>query len=579
MFKKITTIFLGLCMLAIGAVFSTSCDTTKYYTVTFELNGGVVEGKDLTNGVSFAENSVITFAEYTPTKQDHRFDGWVSGNTVYSSSATYTVTGDVTFTAQWVDEIAEQLETSKETSKTTLESYVTLTDYRTAQQSEVTNAIAAGKQAIDNATTVSEVESALASAKTVIDAIKTDAQLTAEELAAALAQVKASATLELENYADLSKYEAAEQAEISLIVSAYKTTIAEANEVSLVEKALKEAKEAIDNVETAAAKEAKKPTITTSFEDGQVFTSTRATLDVIAKDYTGNKLSYSKVIVKVNGNEASVNWDDHIKTSYNFIFVEGANVIEITAVSGNYTTVKVYNVTCDLDKATTITVSIEAFSVGIGYIVAPVNFELNQENLSDMATEYGYNSAEEFEEVISMAHVLDYVLKINGFEMTYSGSLESTWNGFYMSSISGVDTSYIEVPEVLVEALELNGYSVDPYVYEDGTLCEFDVTWGSGWMYTVNGTFPNIPFCDFVPQDGDVMRVQFTLAYGSDIGDWGFMGEPFFEIVNRDDLTKLVAKANELGVNVDEAVEVLSTFGVTQDDLDIAYANLEGLLN
>ena len=731
MLKKFTTILLSILMLLVGAIGLTACEDIPqdtYYIVTFELNGGSVEDKDLSNGISVKENTVINFSEYVPTKTDYSFDGWLLGETLYTSTDTFTVTEDVTFSAQWTDlvaqalasakttakasletyvnaedyrqaqqeevataiangknaienaidvagvetalanakgviddiktdaeltaeETAQALATAKTTAKTTLETYVNAEDYRQAQQEELATAIANGKNAIENATDVAGVETALANAKGVIDDIKTDAELTAEETAQALATAKTTAktTLEtyvnaedyrqaqqeelataiangknaidnatdvagvetaladaktvideiktnaeltaeeetlatakttakasLETYVNASEYREAQQEEIATAIANGKNAIDNATDVAGVETALANAKATIDALETDAQITAKEPTIETAFTNGQVFTNTRATLDVVGRKANGDKLSASKVTVMVNGEKASVNWDDNVKASYNFVFVEGENTIVITAVDGSYTKTVTYVVTCDLEKAATITVSIEAFTVGLGYLVEPIEFELNNTNLSAMAEYYGKNSVEEFKEVLSMAHVLDYVLYLNGYEMSYQGALESTYNGFYMSSISGIaDTSTIVVPVELYEVLEENGYYPEEYVYDEGTLCEFDVTWGSGWMYMVNGVFPNVPFCDYVPQDGDVMRVQFTLAYGSDIGDWGIMGEPFFDVVDREPLTKLIAKALALDIDVSEAVEVISTFGVTQEELDAACQTLE----
>jgi len=470
---------------------------------------------------------------------------------------------------------AEELASAKQTAKTALAGYAKAEDYREAQKTVLSSAITNGNNAIDAATDITAVNTALANAKAAIDEIKTDAELTAEELLAA----KSAAKITLESYKNSADYRDAQKAELQSTIANGKAAIDAATDVGGVERELASAKATMDAIETDAEITAKEPTITTPFDAGTVFTSARATLDVFVKDATGNKLSASKVTVTVNGEAATINWDDTVKTSYNFVFVEGENTVVITATDGKYTKVKTYTVICDLSKPTTVTVSIEAFSVGIGYIVAPVDFELNNDNLSAMATHYGYDSVDTFKEKLSMAHVLDYVLYINGYTMSYSGSLESTYNGFYMSSISGVDTSYIEVPEELVEALEMNGYFVDPVVCEDGTLCEFDVTWGSGWMYMVNNSFPNVPFCDYVPQDGDVMRVQFTLAYGADLGDWGMMGEPFFEAVDRDPLTKLIAKATEIGVDTEDAITVVSTFGITQDELDAACVELQAAIN
>ena len=471
---------------------------------------------------------------------------------------------------------AEELASAKQVAKNALAAYANADDYREAQKTELSLAITSGNNAIDAASDITAVNTALANAKAVIDGIKTDAEFTAEELAAA----KTAAKTTLESYKNANDYREAQKIELQSAITNGKNAIDNATDKAGVEAALANAKSAIDAIETDAEITAKEPTISTPFDSNTLLTSARATLDVYAKDAQGNKLPMSKVTVTVNGEVASVNWDDHIKTSYNFVFVEGENTVVITATDGTYTKVKTYTVICDLTKPTTVTVSIEAFSVGLGYLVAPVDFELNDQNLSDMAEHYGYESAEAFKEKLSMAHILDYVLYTYGLEMDYQGSLESTWNGFYMSSISGIPDTTISVPEELAEALEMNGYYIDEYVSDEGTLCEFDVTWGSGWMYTVNGAFPNIPFCDYVPQDGDVMRVQFTLAYGSDIGDWGFMGEPFFELVDRDTITKLIAKAISLDViDVQDAIAVVSTFGVTQDELDAACAELEAAIN
>jgi hypothetical protein len=234
-------------------------------------------------------------------------------------------------------------------------------------------------------------------------------------------------------------------------------------------------------------------------------------------------------------------------------------------------------------KSTRVKVGIKSAATRVQqYAYRTVKNEYSHIKLTDASFDKVYTmerKVAEMKEKLSMAHCLDYALYTHGMSMSYQGSLESTWNGFYMSSVSGVDTSYLEVPAVLQEALEMNGFYPDPFVYEEGTLCEFDVTWGSGWMYVVNNSFPNIPFCDYVPQDGDVMRVQFTLAYGADIGDWGMMGEPYFETVDRDELTALIADAIEAGVDYSNAFEVVSTFGVTQEELNAAVEELKEQLS
>lgn len=77
--------------------------------------------------------------------------------------------------------IAAALTKVKEDSKKALESYKNASDYREAQQEELSKTIAAGKAAIDVAADEVGVSSALASAKAEIDKIKTNAQMTLEE--------------------------------------------------------------------------------------------------------------------------------------------------------------------------------------------------------------------------------------------------------------------------------------------------------------------------------------------------------------------------------------------------------------
>ena len=180
-------------------------------------------------------------------------------------------------------------------------------------------------------------------------------------------------------------------------------------------------------------------------------------------------------------------------------------------------------------------------------------------------------------EALTAAYVLDYVLTIHGLTMDYQGNLYSG-GGFYMSSMSGRDSSNIAVHEVLYDKLSENGYYVEEAPYEEGTLGEFDFTYGSGWMYAVNGTFANVGFCDFIPQNGDVMRIQFTLAYGADVGST-MVGDLWFETVNRDELTTLIAQALEADVDVTAAMETVSKMDVTQDELDAACTALRTALS
>lgn len=476
---------------------------------------------------------------------------------------------------------AASLAEAKTIAKTALDSYASADNYRNAEKALLAAAIADGKTAIDAAIDKAGVEAALAGAKAAIDEIPTDAELTAAEeqaAAEALATAKAVAKTALDNYANAGDYRDEQKAELAAAIEAGKASIDAAADTAAVDAAVAAAKLAIDAIETDAEMTAKSPTITSTVTDGKTYTNTKATVDVWVKDANGAKLNASKVTVTVNGVPATINWDDNEKTSYNLVFEAGENTVVITARDGNYSTTVTYTVSCDLTKPTTITVSVEGFTVGKGYFVAPFKLAFDDETLSEMADMYGYSSAAEMKENLTAAYALDYTLQIHGLAMGYDGDL-CAGGSFYMSYVSGLDTSGIAVPDTLQEKLDENGYSVDPEgINEEGTFSEFDITWGSGWMYMINNVGPNVGFCDYVPQDGDVMRVQYVLGYGSDIGI-PMVGECWFETVDRDELTELIAEAIEQGVDYSEAFAVVSAFGITQDDLDAAAEALSAELD
>ena len=96
---------------------------------------------------------------------------------------------------------ALELAQARADAKDALAAYKNAADYRPAQQTELTNAINDGNDAIDAAASTDDVATALANAKAAIDAIKTDAQLTAEEQLAT-AKTTATNTVNAVNAAD-----------------------------------------------------------------------------------------------------------------------------------------------------------------------------------------------------------------------------------------------------------------------------------------------------------------------------------------------------------------------------------------
>lgn len=215
----------------------------------------------------------------------------------------------------------------------------------------------------------------------------------------------------------------------------------------------------------------------------------------------------------------------------------------------------------------TATWCIELFTVGGGYLAEPVQMEIRP----------GENAARQ---LIRLLHETGYVGYYGGtlesqFYLGYVGSgnqTEKSYNGYQNSrNTSGSPKNPKElhmtpkVPPVLdgkiSQALEEEDaiHYYDPSDYVAGYLGEFDIANGSGWMYSVNNVFPGVGFADTHLSDGDVVRVQFTLAYGNDIGGGQGVGSgygsPYYAVANKDRLTQLMAKARQSSHFSDSSVK------------------------
>ena len=314
-------------------------------------------------------------------------------------------------------------------------------------------------------------------------------------------------------------------------------------------------------------------TLETTLEDGITQRNSRMTFDVFAKDGDGKKLPANEVTVLLNGDPVSVNWDDDTKTSYTLHFTkEGENTIVVKAHKSSLTYTITYVKAEPGDVVGKAVFTVEALSLGGGYIIEPCYVDIIE----------GENAAQ----------ALARLLEEKGFTYDNTGSLES---GFYLSHIqgdalAGIDPTGDSIPQALREKLEEKGFDIQTRT-DETSLGEFDYTSGSGWMYCLKNVFPNVGFADSYLSEGDVVRVQFTLALGSDIGGGYAMGTGgsagYYEVANKDALTRRVAAINAkieanpyyleqncLTKAYDAAMDVLTTLYVSQADVDAALADL-----
>lgn len=300
-------------------------------------------------------------------------------------------------------------------------------------------------------------------------------------------------------------------------------------------------------------------TIKTNLEDGALLKGSKKTFEVIARDADGNKVDSSATL---NGEPIPLEWDDDVKTSFKLTFTkEGENEIIITAGGATKTLNVTYQKAQAGDVIGQATYCVELFTLGHNYLIEPTLVDIKE----------GENAAQ----------ALKTFIESNGYAIDYTGTIEDT---FYLSGVES-DTNVLDVPlahncpEYILELLSEKGFWPDDERWDADWLGEFDYTFGSGWMYAVNGTFANVGFGNYYLSDGDVVRVQFTLCYGPDIGDNMMGGEPVYLVENRDKLTALIAEINSSIVNdnanviaaKEEAFATVSTLNCSAEDISAAY--------
>lgn len=255
--------------------------------------------------------------------------------------------------------------------------------------------------------------------------------------------------------------------------------------------------------------EDRQPTIIAQVEaDGTVIGLTNGltmkTPDLIVlvdgRSYNGQQLYANNYTVSVNGTVVSAPIS---QSGYQFGYAaylsnEGANTITITATDADgYSATRSWTVYYE-EGTVTVTVSVEATTVGLGYLVAPT--EVTVPGGTDAWT------------------VVQQVLTENGYTVSGSGSYLSAIQRSGICSGFFIDSELMEL--IMADGMDENGAGLDPQPFSMDSLGEFDFYRWSGWMYSYNGSYPGYGFNVCKPQDGSVIRVRYTLAMGKDIGGY-----------------------------------------------------------
>lgn len=255
--------------------------------------------------------------------------------------------------------------------------------------------------------------------------------------------------------------------------------------------------------------EDRQPTIIAQVEaDGTVIGLTNGltmkTPDLIVlvdgRSCNGQQLYANNYTVSVNGTVVSAPIS---QSGYQFGYTAylsnvGANTITITATDGDgYSATRSWTVYYE-NGDITVTVSVEATTVGLGYLVPPT--EVTVPGGTDAWS------------------IVEKVLTENGYGTSGSGSYLSAIQRSGICSGFFIDSELMEL--IMADGMDADGAGLDPQPFSMDSLGEFDFYRWSGWMYSYNGSYPGYSMNVCKPQDGSVIRVRYTLALGKDIGGY-----------------------------------------------------------
>ncbi len=221
-----------------------------------------------------------------------------------------------------------------------------------------------------------------------------------------------------------------------------------------------------------------------------------------------------------------------------------------------------------------VTISVEKFVLGLGYIREPVKVPFYEGDTVAKLT-------------------IDAIGEEN---IDYRGAFNK---GFWLDAVKDNETRKPNWPKHILEHTAPEGILDEVGRVEPDWLSQYDYyPSASGWMYCVNGKFPDIIASGVEPKDGDVIRWQFTIVgLGRDIGANPADGEnadkwgaDYIPIAKKDKLTKLVGEVNsseekdellkdgEVKAAYDNGMKQLEDIASSQEKVDNALKQLNSAI-
>lgn len=248
------------------------------------------------------------------------------------------------------------------------------------------------------------------------------------------------------------------------------------------------------------------PVIVCSLTEGQIVEGNFLSFTVRATSYKNVQLGAFDISVTVNGSKiySSGNQDGTVSYRTSQSLRDGQNEVTIQATDDEgYTATKTYTVVVNSEQQQkeggTMRVTLRADVLSLGVI---------------------FDETVVFYEGENLPYVVDRAFKQAGIVYSYSGTFDY---GFYLQRIykTGVTDGYV-IPGPILDKLEEENAS---WVgYEKDSLGEKDFYYWSGWVYRLDGYFPD-GFSAIPAEDGSEIEILFTLNNGNEYDGTWFNGD------------------------------------------------------
>lgn len=212
------------------------------------------------------------------------------------------------------------------------------------------------------------------------------------------------------------------------------------------------------------------------------------------------------------------------KASINAASVGTAHIEDNVTAALNAALAAMQAVPAKNSREITIAISMDANTLGLGYIIEPTLVTVNKGTPVSVVIADLLSQRAEEKYGITTAGRTDKPSSIESFSTLYPWSSSGTpTQGFYLAQVYFPEQENYHIPDAIWS-------HIDPqyFIADDANgkyLGEFDYLNTSGWTYSVgdktegNAEFPGVGSSAWSLSDGEVVRWQFTLlGYGADLG-------------------------------------------------------------